>query len=158
MAPGRWEPESLAGADEPPGGERAADRWPRRFSRALACQIAGLDQEMLARWEQAAVEAGAPPLASGFSFPDVLAFAVLRDLSDRLGDNLDAFTVGLVRLFAALTERGDVERLDGHVALVGRDFARVAELRGGHVRCVGGDFAVIPLGPILKELRDRVLS
>jgi hypothetical protein len=44
------------------------------------------------------------------------------------------------------------------VALIGRDFARLAGIRGDHVRCVGDDFIVVPLRPILAALRDRVFS
>jgi hypothetical protein len=44
------------------------------------------------------------------------------------------------------------------VALVGHDFARLAELRTGRVHCFGDGFIVVPLGAILADLRDQVFS
>jgi hypothetical protein len=89
---------------------------------------------------------------------EIQALAVVGEAARRLGPMANAFEPGLGRLFAALAERDGVERLDDHVALIGRDFASLARMKGDHIRCAGDSFLVIPLGPILAALRDRVFA
>jgi hypothetical protein len=122
---------------------------------AAACEIVGLTQAELDRWDKAIT---ALWFARSLTFADLLALAVVAEASHRLGGRAQDFELGLCRLFMAMADRGDLERLDDHVALVGRDFARVARLRGDHISCAGDGFLVIPLGPILARLRDRVFS
>ncbi len=95
-------------------------------------------------------------MGKALAFANVLAIAVVREASrdGRAG----AFTLGLGQLFQILAARPDVEHLDDYAALIGRDFARLAQLRGVHVLCKREDFVVIPLRPILADLRDQVFS
>jgi hypothetical protein len=149
-------------AGSPAGAEPAPERlsavavepaaW---FSPAAACDILGLQAGELERWERASA---ALRLAEALTFADPLALAVLAEAARRLGDGVGAFGLGLRRLFTTLAERDDLERLDDHVALVGRDFAQLARLKADHVRCPDGGFIVVPLGPILADLRDRAFS
>jgi hypothetical protein len=129
-----------------------------RFSRVAACRLVELAPSELARWEWAAQRETGLRLPASLAFHDVIALAVLAEISRRVGARAGAFTMGLAQLFAALAERTCIERLDGHVALVGQDFARLAELRTDHVRCVGDDFIAVPLDAILADLRDQVFS
>lgn len=122
---------------------------------AAACEIVGLTPAELERWGKATA---ALRLAPSLTFADLLALAVVAEASRRLHAGAGDFELGLRRLFVAMAERADLERLDDHVALVGRDFARVARLRGDHISCAGDGFLVIPLGPILAALRDRVFA
>ena len=128
------------------------------FARAAACRIVGLTLPELEAWERALGDEAGLRLATSLTFADVLALAILREASWRLGASVTAFTLGLGQLFEILGARPDVERLDSHAALVGRDFARLAELRKIHLRCAGDDFVIVPLLPILGNLRDQVLS
>ena len=125
------------------------------FAPAAACEIVGLSPAELERWGKATA---ALRLAPSLTFAELLALAVVAEASRRLGAGARDFELGLCRLFVAMAERADLERLDDHVALVGRDFARVARLRGDHISCAGDGFLVIPLGPILAGLRDRVFA
>ena len=122
---------------------------------AAASEIVGLTPAELDRWDKAIA---ALRLAPSLTFADLLALAVVADASHRLGERARDFELGLCRLFVAMADRADLERLDDHVALVGRDFARVARLKGDHISCAGDGFLVIPLGPILAGLRDRVFA
>jgi hypothetical protein len=143
----------------PVGAERAD--WPNiaaaepadGFTPAAACEILGLPPGQLERWDKAIA---ALQLAPSLTFADLLALAVMAQASRRLGADVEDYALGLCRLFVALAERTDLERLDDHVALVGRDFARVARLKGDHIRCAGDAFIVVPLGPIVADLRDQV--
>ncbi len=145
-------------AGSPAGVERAerpriVAREPTGFTPAAACEILGLTAGELDRWDRAGA---ALRLAESLTFADLLALAVMAEASRRLGAGVEAFTLGLCRLFVALAERTDLERLDDYVALVGRDFARIARLKDDHIRCAGDDFIVVPLAPILADLRDQV--
>jgi hypothetical protein len=112
----------------------------------------GLPPAELDRWERANA---ALRLAASLTFADLLALAVVAQASRHLGARVGAYTLGLCRLFVAMTDAGDLEHLDDHVALVGRDFARIARLKGDHIRCAGDGFVVVPLGSILDDLRGR---
>jgi hypothetical protein len=145
-------------AGSPAGAERAAPSDAAAteatgFTPAAACEILGLTAGELDRWDRAGA---ALRLAESVTFADLLALAVMAEASRRLGAGVEDFALGLCRLFVALAERTDLERLDDHVALVGRDFARVARLKGDHISCTGDAFIVVPLGPILADLRDQV--
>ncbi len=129
-----------------------------RFSRAAACRLVGLAPTELARWERAARREIGLRLPASLACSDLVALSVLRAVFTRVGKRAGAFTTGLAQLFTALAERTDIERLDDHVALIGRDFARLARLRSGHVCCAGDDFIVVPLHAILADLRDQVFS
>jgi hypothetical protein len=126
-----------------------------RFTREAACEILGLEAHTLDRWDRASA---ALRLATSLTFADLVALAVVAEASRRLGADTGDYTLGLCRLFVALAEPADAERLDEHVALVGRDFARVARLKDDHIRCAGDGFIVVPLAPILADLRDQVFA
>jgi hypothetical protein len=140
---------------ESPAG---ADRAPPRFSRGAACRIVGLAPSDLARWEDAAGREAGLRLPASLSFADLVALAVLREVSRQVGARLDDFAVGLAELFTALAERTDVGRLNDHVALVGCHYARLAPLPSDHVRCVGDGFIVVPLCAVLRDLHDQACS
>ena len=125
------------------------------FSPEAACEILGLSAGELARWDRAFA---ALRLAASLTFSELVALAVIGEASRRLEARAGAFTLGLCRLFVTLAERTDVERLGEHVALVGRDFARLARLKDDHIRCAGDDFIVVPLAPILADLRDQAFA
>ena len=125
------------------------------FSPEAACGILGLPTAELDRWNRALA---ALRLAASLTFSDLVALAVVAEASRRLGAGADAFALGLCRLFVAIADEADVERLDEHVALVGRDFARIARLKDDHIRCAGDGFIVVPLAPILADLRDQVFA
>jgi len=152
---------SPAGADriaESAGSSAETAPEPLRFSRAAARQIVGVSESQLELWEQAAwQETGRRP-AVAFTFADLLALAILREVSRRLGRRAGGFSAGLGQLFLALAEKDDVERIDDLVALVGPHFARLAKVRSQHIRCEDETFVVVPLGPILADFRDQVFS
>ena len=139
-----------------PRGRAGKQLKSRRYSRAAASRIVGLAPTALARWERAAAREIGLRLPASLAFPDVLALGVLREVSARLGARVDGFTAGLGQLFATLDAIRDIERLDGLVALVGQDFARLTQVQRDHVSCVGDAFVVVPLRPILVGLRDLV--
>ncbi len=139
---------SPAGAEPSPA--------PTGFSRADACTVVGLTCADFDQWERALSAEAGVQLTPTLAFADLLALAILRAVIERLGWRAGAFTLGVGQLFQGLGTRPDLERLDDYAALVGRDFARLAELRSDHVRCSGDEFVVVPLGPILARLRDQV--
>jgi hypothetical protein len=139
--------------ESPPGVERPALAG---LSRTAACRLIGVSPSALGRWERSV--ASGVSLPASLAFADLLALAVLRELTARLGAGADDFSAGVAQLFAVLAARADLERLDDYVALIGHDFARLAELRSDHVRCVGDDFIVVALHPILASFRDQVFA
>ena len=142
---------SPAGAEAPRAGAAPGVR----FTREAACEILGLAAHELDRWDRALA---ALRLAPSLTFADLVALAVVAEASRRLGAAAGDHTLGLCRLFEALAEPADAERLGEHVALVGRDFARVARAKDDHIRCAGDGFIVVPLAPILADLRDQVFA
>jgi hypothetical protein len=149
----------MSPAASPAGAERApAARRPGVvFSRTTAAEIAGLGELDLRRWEQALrVEAGLD-LGEQLPFCDLLALVVVKAAADQLRFRASDYVLGLAETFRVLRNRTD-EPLDQSAILVGRDFARLTQLRGDHVRCSAGDFIVIDLGAILADLRDRVFA
>jgi hypothetical protein len=144
-------------AASPAGAEasRAGATPGARFTREAACEILGLEPHELHSWDRASA---ALRLATSLTFADLLALAVVAEASRRLGAATSDYGLGLCRLFVALAEPADAERLDEHVALVGRDFARLARAKDDHIRCAGDGFIVVPLGPILAGLRDRAFA
>jgi hypothetical protein len=146
----------MSPAASPVGAEphRPATAAPAaRFTPAAACEILGLTPGELDRWDRACA---ALRLAASLTFADLLALAVVAEASRRLGAGAGEFSLGLCRLFEAMAEQADAERLDEHVALVGRDFARIARLKDDHIRCAGDGFIVVALAPILAALRGQV--
>src|SRR5580658_8896353 len=131
---------------------------PILFSRSQACQIVGLPAPLLAEWESALAREPDLSLAPAFGLAELIALSVGREMSARLGARLGAFTLGLGRLFRLLAGRADLNHLDDQAAVVGRDFALVCEVRSDHLSCKGEEFLVVPLHPLLAELRDRVFS
>ena len=152
--------ESPVGPDRQRAEARvgSVDASPPRFSRLAACRLTGLAPSQLARWERAAGEEVGLILPPSLTFADLLALAVLGDVSRRVGARLSLFTAGLAQVFEVLAGRTDLDRLDDYVALIGRDFARLAESQNDHVRCVGDAFIVVALHPILTALRDQAFA
>ena len=142
---------SPAGADTPHAGAAPGVR----LTREAASDILGLEAPELGRWDRALA---ALRLATTLTFADLMALAVVAEAARRLGAAADDYTLGLCRLFTALAEPADAERLGEQVALVGRDFARVARAKDDHIRCAGDGFIVVPLAPILADLRDQVFA
>ena len=147
----------MSPAASPAGAEPtdAAGAAAVAFSPEAACEILGLSAGELARWDRAFA---ALRLAASLTFSELVALAVIGEASRRLEARAGAFTLGLCRLFVTLAEQADIERLGEHVALVGRDFARLARLKDDHIRCAGDDFIVVPLAPILADLRDQAFA
>jgi hypothetical protein len=133
------------------------DHVPLAFSREAACRIVGLSRATLETWAGQARRAGAsPPIRFGVG--GLVALMVLRDLAGRLGPEREAFTPGIVQLFQLLAPHTDARWLSAQTAVIGRDFARLCELRTGHIRCDDGQFLAQPLRPLVAELQDRVFS
>jgi hypothetical protein len=137
---------SLAGVNLAPG-----------FNRAAAAEILGIEPAELRRWERVLLNLAGLELGSPLSLADVVALAVLGTTVRCLGAGADAFAVGNALMFDALRDRVDIERLDGYVALVGRDSARVVE-RYDCEACAAEDILVIPLRPILADFRNWVFA
>jgi hypothetical protein len=127
------------------------------FSRASAAQIVGLAPSTMRRWEDVLLDQVSFDLDSPLTFADLVALAVLSATVRCLGAGADEFAFGIARVFEALRDRTDVERLDGHAALVGRDSARIAE-RYDHEMCAAADILVIPLRPILADFRGQAFA
>ena len=128
------------------------------FSRTAAARIVGLSRWKLYRWERSLHAEAGLDFGPSLTTSDLVALAVLCTIDRCLGGSVDEFTLGLARLFEALRDRPDVGRLDGYAALVGRDYARIAELRDDRLRCSGDDFLIIPLRPILAGFRDQAFA
>lgn len=137
----------------PAASPAGADRPRASFTPAAACEVLGLAPADLARWEPAIA---ALRLAASLSFAELVALAVVAEASRRLGEGAGDYALGLCRLFEAMGAAPEPERLDDHVAIVGRDFARLARVKEGHLRCEGDGFIVVALRPVLAELRDQV--
>lgn len=127
------------------------------FTREAAAQIAGLAPSALRRWEQVLLDQAAFDLGATLTVADLVALAALGVSTRCLGAGAEAFAVGFARLFEALRDRADVERLSGYAALVSRDTAQLAE-RYDTERCAAADILVIPLRPILADLRSQAFA
>ncbi len=143
--------EAFAIAAEP-----AAPAGADGFSRMAACRIVGIAPSALARLETALAAEADHRLPARLAFSDLLALAVAREIAGRLGPGAAAYTVGLRDLLLLLAARPELDLLDPFVALVGRDFARLTDLPPDHLRAANHGFVVVPLAPILSELRDLV--
>ncbi len=134
----------------------ASERQAQCFSRRDARRIVGVPISTLLDWERyAAPRTGAadtPP----FTFSDLLALAVTREMAGQLGPALGDHAFGVGQLFDLLAAQPGVDRLDDHSAIVGRGFARLGKVRHMHVSCETRDFVVVPLGPLLSDFRDQV--
>lgn len=127
------------------------------FSRPVAAEIVRLTPPNLRRWENLLRTRAGLDLGPTLCFADVVALAVLSAAVRCLGAGADDYAVGVARLFEALGNRADIARLDGYVALVGHDTARLAR-RFDLERCAAADMLVIPLRPILADFRGQVFA
>jgi len=127
------------------------------FDRAAAAAIVGLPPSALRRCERMLLDRAGLDLGPTLTLADLVAFAVLSVSVRCLGGAADAFAVGHARVFDALRDWPDIERLDGCVALVGRDSAQIVE-RYDAESCAADDTLVIPLHPILADFRGRVFA
>lgn len=131
---------------------------PPRFSRDDACSIVGIPISTLAEWEQKGRLGDSGPGARPFAFSDLLALAVMRETVRRTGPQIDAFASGLRQLLQALAAMTDVERADCLYAVIGPRFGFLRRTPGEDSLDREGDVVVMPLGPLLSELRDMVFS
>jgi hypothetical protein len=129
---------------------------PPHFSRDDACGILGIPLSTLAEWEQKGRPGCRGRDDGRFTLSDLLALAVTREMAQRLGPRLDDFAVGLKQLFPALASRPDVERADNLSAVVGPRFAFLWRIPDDDERSLERDIIVVPLRPLLSELRDQV--
>jgi len=127
------------------------------FTWEAAAPIVGLAPSVLSRWERLLLDRAGFDLGSTLSFADLAGLAALSATVRCLGAGADGFAGGLARLFEALRDRADVEHLDGYVALISRDSARLAE-RYDNERCAAADILVVPLRPILADFRGLVFA
>jgi len=148
-----------AGAEPPPRPNAAAtaEPSPATFTRAEAARILSLAPSELRRWERVLSNLAGVELGSILTLPDLVGLAVLSMTVRCLGEGADAFAIGQARVFDVLRDRADIERLDGYVALVGRDSARIAE-RYDNESCAADDTLVIPLRPILADFRSQAFA
>ena len=149
--------ESPTGADPTLGSRFAGFVVRPGFTWAAAAPIVGLAPSVLSRWERLLLDRAGFDLGSTLSFADLVGLAALGAAVRCLGAGADGFAVGLARLFEALRDRADVERLDGYAALVGHDSGRLAE-RYDHESCAAADILVVPLRPILADFRGQVFA
>jgi hypothetical protein len=127
---------------------------PPHFSRDDACAIVGIPISTLMEWEQK----GLPACDRRFTLSDLLALTVTREMARRLGPRLDDFALGLKQLFPALASRPVVERADDFSAVVGPCFAFLWRTAEHDDRADEKDIVVVPLRPLLSELKDQVFS
>jgi len=130
---------------------------PARFSRESACAILGIPVSAPAEWEARGAQAWDDRPDGRFAMSDVIALAVSREMARRLGPRLSDFAPGVKQLFQVLAARSDVERADDLSAVIGHQFAYLWQV-DGTTRCDARDIVVVPLRPILRELRDQVFS
>jgi hypothetical protein len=128
---------------------------PPAFSRAIACEITGIEPGDLERWERSLSSETGLQLADVLSFSDLVSLAVLRVAHRNLGPSAWEFSLGFGQVFGALRAMPNVETLDAYAAVIGRDFARLATMRTDHLTCTHDDFVVIPLRPILADFRGQ---
>jgi hypothetical protein len=134
----------------------AAERPAQRFSRGDACRIVGIPISTLLDWERYTAPRTDAPNELPYTFSDLLALAVTREMAGQLGPALDDFAFGVGQLFDLLAAQPSIDRLDDHSAVIGRDFARLGKVRDNHVSCGTADFVVVPFRPVLSDFRDQV--
>jgi hypothetical protein len=134
----------------------ATERPAHGFSRGDACRIVGVPISTLLDWERYAGRRTGAPDEPPFTFSDLLAFAVTREMAGQLGPALGDFAFGLGQLFDLLAAQPGVDWLDDHSAIIGRGFARLSKVRYKHVSRASADFVVVPFRPVLSDFRDQV--
>jgi hypothetical protein len=142
---------------KPVSAPAAPDSAAIRFSRETACRIAGLPLSGLKAWERQGAEPSVVRVAS-FGIGGIVALCVLRELYQRQGRCSDAFVPGFEPLFHQLAACSDIGWMATQTAIVSRDTARLCALRTRHVRCDSDQFVVVPLRPLIDDLKDRVFS
>jgi len=149
--------ELPAGAENAPASQRAEATFVPSLTPAEAVRIVDLGSPALRRWTEIVRNEVGIEVGERVTLADLVALAALRVTARCLGSGVEAYVIGLARLFAVLRGRADVERLDGFTALVGHDSARIVERYDGE-SCAADDVLVIPLRPILAELRSQVFA
>jgi hypothetical protein len=129
-----------------------------RFIPSQACVIAGVAPASLRSWEAQVGRSISQSGDGSLSLSELIGLCVIRELAARVGDRITDFRAGIAQLFDTLATRPDLESLDGHTAIVGRDLARLCELKSHHVTFADDGYLAVPLHPLLAELRDRVFS
>jgi hypothetical protein len=129
---------------------------PPRFSREDACAIVGIPMSTLLSWEHQGCKACADGDGGLLRLSDLLALAVTRELAGRLGPRLSEFVSGVKQLFPALASKSDVERADDLSAVIGPRFAFLWQIPDEDDRCRERGIVVVPLRPLLSELRGQV--
>ncbi len=133
-----------------------SDRQAQGFSRRDACRIVGIPISTLLDWERYAAPRPGAANEPAFTFPDLLALAVIREMAGQLGPALGDYAFGVGQLFDLMAAQPGVDGLDDQSAVIGRGFARLCKVRHKHVSCETRDFVVVPLRPVLSEFRDQV--
>jgi hypothetical protein len=80
----------------------------------------------------------------------------MREMERRIDSRIDEFACGLRQLSRALAAITDVERTDHLCAVIGPRFGFLWQLPDGDTRHRERDTVVVPLRPLLAELRDLV--
>jgi hypothetical protein len=128
---------------------------PPRFSPDDACAIVAIPASTLLAWRQGAAPDCDDRDGRPFALSDLVALAVTRELAGRVGPRLGDFASGVAQVFCTLAANYDLERADDLSAVIGRDFGFLWPIRhpGQHQE---RDIVVVPLRPLLRELRDQV--
>jgi hypothetical protein len=129
---------------------------PAGFSRDAACAIVGIPISTLTEWEQKAGRGGGDSGARPFALSDLLVLAVMREMARRIDSRIDAFACGLRQLSQELAAVTDVERADHLCAVIGPRFGVLRQASDEDSRLRERDTVVVPLRPLLSELRDLV--
>jgi hypothetical protein len=127
-----------------------------RFSRDDACAIVGIPASTLLEWEQKGCQPCGGRNDRPFALADLLALAATREIARRIGPRLNDFALGVKQLSKALAARPDVERADHLSAVIGPHFAFLWQIPDEDDRCRERDIIIVPLRPLLSELRDQV--
>lgn len=134
----------------------ASEPLVQAFSREDASRIVGVPISAFLDWERFAAPRTDVASEPAFTFSDLLAFAVTREMADQLGPAVGDYAFGVGQLFDLLAAQPNVDRLDDHSAVIGRGFARLGKVRDKHVSCATRDFVIVPLRPLLADFRDQV--
>lgn len=128
---------------------------PPSFSREEACAIVGIPMSTLVEWERKGCGSRGPD-DRPFALSDLLALAVTREMARCLGPRFNDFAFRVRQLFQAFAARTNMERADDLSAVIGPHFAFLWKIREGDDRCRERDIVVVPLRPLLSELKDQV--
>ena len=147
---------------------RAAQTYPRRvasnamspprFSRRDACAILDIPASTLAEWERDLFPEWGSRGDRPFVLSDLVALAVAREVASRHVDRLNDVAVGMNQFLEAVAAVPDVERSDHLLAVIGTHCGFLWRRTDVAERCRTPGMVIVPLGPLLSDLRDSVFS